>query len=115
MPLPEDSPLQIDFDAGEATLLPDIDVLDYATKKNGFALGPAVPAAITYELEWSGPITRDVSVRDADHGFRGRFLENQASLSWSASQAGFRFVSDAANTSTSVFAQLGREHNGVFF
>jgi hypothetical protein len=39
--------------------------------------------------------------------------ENQATLSFSASQAGFTFVSDAANTSTSVFAQLGRESNGI--
>ena len=115
MPLPDDGALVIDFEAGEATLLVDVDVLDYTKKENAFALGAAVPAAITYELEWSGPITRDVTVRDADHGFRGRFLENQARLAWSASQAGFKFVSDPANTSTSLFAQLGRERNGVFF
>ena len=73
-----------------------------------------MPAAITYELRWRGPIKREASVLDAENGFRGLFKENQATLTWSASQTGFRFVSDAVNTSTTVFAQLGREANGVF-
>jgi hypothetical protein len=114
MALPEDSALIVDFEAGETSLITDIDVLDYGTKENAFAMGAAVPAALSYELRWSGPITREASVLDADHGFRGLFKENQATLSFSASQAGFTFVSDAANTSTSVFAQLGRESNGIF-
>jgi hypothetical protein len=105
----------MDFEAGEATLIADIDLRDFAKKANSFALGTAVPAAITYEVRWRGPIKREVSVQDTDNGFRGLFRENQATLSWSASQAGFKFVSDAANTSTSVFAQIGRESNGIFF
>lgn len=32
-----------------------------------------------------------------------------------AHEKGFKFVSDPANTSTTIFAQIGREHNGVFF
>jgi hypothetical protein len=92
----------------------DIDVRDFTKKATSFVLGPAVPAAVNYELRWRGPIKREATVRDADNGFRGLFRENQATLSWSASQAGFKFVSDAANTSTSVFAQLGRESNGIF-
>jgi hypothetical protein len=114
-PLPEDSALVIDFEAAEATLIVDIDVRDFTKKAISFALGPAVPAALTYELRWSGPIKREASVRDADNGFRGLFKENQATFSWSTSQAGFKFDSDAANTSTSVFAQIGRESNGIFF
>ena len=113
--LPEDNPLLIDFQAGEATLIADLDVLDYTKIPNAFALGPAVPGAVTFELDWSGPITRDLNVRDTANRFRGRFLENKATLAWSASRAGFKFVSDSADTSKSVFAQLGRERNGVFF
>ena len=64
---------------------------------------------------WSGPISRIVSVRDNDQGFRGQFMENTATLTWSASRAGFTFASDPANTSTSLFAQLGQESNGIFF
>jgi hypothetical protein len=115
MPLPKDNPLLVNFDAAEATLLADLDVTDYTKIPNSLALGAGVPAAITYELRWSGPITREASVRDAANGFRGLFLEDQATMSFLASEAGFKFVSDAANTSTSVFAQIGQESNGVFF
>jgi hypothetical protein len=69
---------------------------------------------VTYEIVWSDPITRDITVRDTTNGFAGRFLENHASMTWSASQVGFSFVSDAPETSTSVFAELGRERNGIF-
>jgi hypothetical protein len=115
MPLPRDNPLTIDFEAGETTLIADLDVLDYANIPNAAALGPAVPANITFELRWSGPIKRDITFQDSTRTFRGRFLENQATLSWSASRSGFSFASDAANTSTSVFAELARESNGLFF
>ena len=93
----------------------DLDVLDYAKLGNGLSLGPAVPAAVTYEIVWTDPITRDITVRDTANGFSGRFLENRASITWSASQVGFSFVSDVADTSTTVFAELGRERNGIFF
>ena len=78
-------------------------------------LGAAVPANVNYEVRWSGPISRLVSVRDTDHTFRGQFMENTASLTWSASRLGFTFASDPATTSTSLFAQLGQESNGIFF
>ena len=115
MRLPRDNPLLVDFEAAEATLIADLDVLDFTMVPNARALGPAVPASVTYELRWSGPITREAAVRDPDHGFRGLFKENTATMTWTASRAGFKFVSDAANTSKSVFAQVGRESNGVFF
>jgi hypothetical protein len=60
-------------------------------------------------------ISRDINFQDSDRRFRGRFLENNATLAWSASRAGFKFVSDAASSSTSVFAELARESNGLFF
>ena len=113
--MPPDNPLIIDFEDGEATLIADLDVLDYTKVPNARALGAAVPANVTYELRWSGPISRDLTVQDTTNGFAGTFQENQATLTWSASQPGFTFVSDPANTSTSLLAQLGRERNGIFF
>jgi hypothetical protein len=115
MPLPRDNPLLINFDAAEATLIADLDLLDYGTFPNALALGAGVPADITFEVRWRGPISRIVSVQDSAHSFRGQFLENAAALSWSASRAGFTFASDPASTSTSSFAQLGQESNGIFF
>jgi len=114
MPLPDDNPLLLNFDAAEATLIADLDVLDGGSLPNSLALGATVPTNVTYELRWSGPISREVSVRDTDHGFRGLFKENAATLRWSASRAGFKFASDPASTSTSAFAELGQESNGIF-
>jgi hypothetical protein len=113
--LPHDNPLLINFDTGEATLIADLDVLDYTMIPNAIALGPAVPANVTYELRWSGPISRDIMVQDAVNGFRGQFKENKATLKWSVTRSGFKFDSDPANTSTSSFAELGQESNGIFF
>ncbi len=44
------------------------------------------------------------------------FLTNLARMEWSAHRSdGFKFVSDPAATSMSVFAEIGRDRNGVFF
>jgi hypothetical protein len=80
--LPDDNPLLVNFEAGEATLIADIDLQDYTKVPNARALGPAVPAGVSYEVRWSGPISRDINVQDTDHGFRGRFLENKATLAF---------------------------------
>ena len=80
MRLPRDNPLAIDFDAGEAILIADLDVLDDTTVPNALNLGPAVPTNVTFEVRWSGPINRDITVQDAANGFRGEFKENQATL-----------------------------------
>jgi hypothetical protein len=113
--LPDDGLLLNDFSAGEATLIGDLDLSDYTKIPNSLALGAGVPAGVTFELRWRGPISRELSLQDTDHGFRGTFRENKATLTFSASRDGFKFVSDAANTSKSVFAQLAREANGIFF
>jgi hypothetical protein len=114
-PLPSDNALIVDFDSAEAKVIGDLDLGDYTKIPNSLSLGAAVPANVTFELRWSGPVTREASVRDATNGFRGLFKENSATLTFSATRAGFKFVSDAANTSKSVFAQVGRESNGIFF
>jgi len=40
---------------------------------------------------------------------------DNATLAWSAEEEGFKFVSDPEDTSTTVFAEIGQERNGVFF
>jgi hypothetical protein len=115
VPLPRDNPLLLNFDAAEATVIGDLDLGDYTKIPNSLSLGASVPANVTFELRWSGPASREVSFRDTANGFRGLYKENSATLAWSATRAGFKFVSDAANTSKSVFAQLAQESNGIFF
>jgi hypothetical protein len=103
----------------------DLALMDWKTNPNsisgGKLLGPGVPATVSYEINWSG-VTRKVKVRDAKNGFAGLFKETGATMAWSASQKkqfdspdGFTFVSDAAKTTKTAFAEIGHERNGVFF
>lgn len=102
--------------AGRATLsVANLAQRDFFNLPNALAVGRSVPAVVTFEIVWSG-VRRRFNVRDAQNGFAGEFVENgRATIVWRADQAGFRFVSAAANTSTSTFAQIGHERNGVFF
>jgi hypothetical protein len=93
---------------------------DYFDLDNARADGPSAEATVSFDMVWSGPVTRTVSVTDAAHGFTGTFVENQVAVTWSGTnELGFAFDSNVGNFSTSVsgrtFAEIGREHNGVFF
>jgi hypothetical protein len=47
--------------------------------------------------------------------YRGRYTQvSSATIDWSASEAGFSFAS-APGSSVTVFAEIGKERNGVFF
>jgi hypothetical protein len=65
------------------------------------------------------PDLQTLKIRDATQGYAGEFWQSEApgaaTLEWSAIEAGFSFVSDPASTSSSYFAELGHERNGVFF
>jgi hypothetical protein len=118
--------VKVHFGEGKASLtVKDFALTDWKTTGNsltmGKLLGPGVDATVSLEINWSG-VTRKVKVRDAKVGFAGRFLETGATMTWSASQKsqlgsknGFEFVSDAAKTTKTNFAQIGHERNGVFF
>lgn len=88
--------------------------LDFGDIVNDLMHGPAVPATVSFRVQWSG-ITRRVRPRDAANGWRGEFVEDTATLEWSSTEAALTFVSDPANLSHTEFAMLGRERNGVFF
>ena len=123
-PIPEDG-VDVHLGKGAASVhVTDVNVVDAFTVPNslnpGHPLGQ-VPATIdTLNLEWSG-VTRRVEFSDADIGFAGLFLENSCTVEVTATTPpspgmnGFHFVSDAGSTTVSVFAQVGHDHNGVFF
>jgi hypothetical protein len=112
--IPDDN-VQIDLDAAEASMrVGDLDIEDYHTLKNAVLDGPSVPAEVSLAIQWSGVIQR-VEERSATERYRGHFVHDKATIAWTANEQGFRFVSDAAETSITTFAEIGREHNGVFF
>ena len=91
------------------------DIKDYFNIPNAlFGPTPPVPASVSFELRWSG-VTKRVHTRDVTNHFVGDYIEDTATIHWTANEAGFHFVSDSANPSTTVFAEIGSESNGVFF
>ncbi len=75
---------------------------------------PNPAATASFDMEWSGE-TSDLKVNDLVNGYAGEYHECSATIEWSAREPGFAFVSDAASTSTTRFAEIGRERNGKFF
>jgi len=102
--------------AGRASIIASgLETKDFHDTVNDLLHGPSVPAIASFDVQWSGR-KGQFKVRNAAQGFRGQFVETSATMEWSAvSEAGFEFVSDPAETSTTVFARLGQEKNGVFF
>jgi hypothetical protein len=114
VPVPSDN---VAVHSGEGDAAVDVNnqaLQDFFSLPNFFSGGSSAPAVVSYHLRWSG-VTKRVKTRDVVNGFAGEFMENNATLEWSAQTDHFEFVSDPANTSTSSFAEVGHERNGVFF
>jgi hypothetical protein len=92
----------------------NLETRDFHDLKNTLQRGPSVPADVSFRIRWSG-VTARVNLRDDTNQFVGNFIEDTATVSWSAKQKGFKFDSDPASTSKSLFAEIGSESNGVFF
>jgi hypothetical protein len=114
--------VSVNSGAGKAELkVINLAAEDYFNLPNASVPGNEVDATISFDVIWNGPITRRVNVSDAANGFAGSFVENQATITWSASNSqGFSFVANPGDFSTSVpeagpFAELGHEQNGIFF
>lgn len=84
---------------------------DFGTALSG---DPGVPATVSFEVRWFG-VDQRLNIQDRDTGFGGEFVRGQAKMAWTATVGNFRFESDPIETSSSDFAELGTERNGVFF
>ncbi len=112
--IPDES-VEVNLDEVEASMdLGDLDIEDYHDIVNAVHDGPSVPANVSYHIRWSG-LTKRVPVRDEKNEFVGNFIEDTATIRWSARTEHFKFVSDPENTSTTLFAEIGNERNGEFF
>jgi hypothetical protein len=118
--LPEDS-VEVEFGEGRASLRGfDVPVFDYGTTPNalfGPVPSPLPTGSVSFKVVWSGPGQR-VNIRNSDPvygGFAGEFIRNSARMEWTATVGDYTFVSDPLATSSSSFAQIGLERNGLFF
>jgi hypothetical protein len=114
----DDDDVDVHFGAGKASYrVQNLPVLDYFNIPNGlfhFPTMPPDPAIVSFDIEWSGPVTDRSHLLEADNQAVGDFVLSQATMTWSAKTPAVKFVSDPNGTS-SIFAQLGRMRNGRFF
>ncbi|HEV3447661.1 MAG TPA: hypothetical protein VG099_23700 [Gemmataceae bacterium] len=122
-----DSAVQVNFGAGRAEMqVSNLAMDDYG--KIPTALGPQWqtafdPATVSFDVVWSGPVTRRLSVTNGSNGdlFAGDYVEDQATVTWSGTNnaTGFSFTANPGDFSASApgraFAELGHEGNGIFF
>jgi hypothetical protein len=121
-----DSDVVIDGTSGKAEMhVHDLQIRDYFNIPN--ALGPVetttfVSATVSFDVVWTGPITRRINLQNGTNGntFAGEFVENQATVTWSATNAlGFSFTANPGTLATSdpdagPIVELGKERNGDF-
>ncbi len=97
----------------------NVPILDYGNEGNAlFGGGPApVRGSVSYTVAWSG-VNERVNIKNSDPvfgGFGGEFVRNGAQMEWTARVGDLQFVSAPLATSSSSFAELGHERNGIFF
>ena len=96
----------------------DVPIIDYGNIGNAlFGGGPVpVPGSVSYRVAWSG-VNERVNIKNSDPvfgGFGGEFVRNGAQMEWTGTVGDLQFVSAPLATSSSLFAELGHERNGIF-
>jgi hypothetical protein len=102
-----------DFEDGARLDVDGLALFDYFNIANALNDGNSINARVSYGIRWSEggtPLTIDDG---ANFHFDGR--QTRGFISWSAREAGFSFQSDAASTTHTNVALVGRERNGVFY
>jgi hypothetical protein len=113
-PLPA-SAMGIDLAAATASFsATDLAVPEFHDVISALTHQPAQPGVVSFDVRWGGR-TKAYTVRDAANGYAGGFVEGVVSIAWTGEAGGYRFVSDPASTSQSLFAIIGHERNGVYF
>jgi hypothetical protein len=110
------SSVEADPEDGQATLdlsSADMDIRDFHSIPNSLTRGSSDPASFRLHVEWDGEGAVR-TVNDATNQVAARFVKGPGSISFRATNGSFTF--DAAREGQRViFAEVGRERNGVFF
>ncbi len=87
---------------------------DYGYIVNALLEGPYLPGTCSFRGEWTRSRDRH-HFHHVESQFDARVVFNTAQAWWSAETDVARYVTDDSSTSQSLFAEVGRERNGVFF
>jgi hypothetical protein len=122
MALPEDA-VEVHPGGGAEMRGNNVQVLDFGDFGNSLFGGgkPPVPATVSFLVRWAGAAqghganAERAHIVNASDGHAGEFIRTTAQMEWSATTGDFDFVSAPIGTSSSDFAEFGKERNGVFF
>ena len=95
-------------------MVTDLNMEDYTNVINALLDGTSQPASVSFAIHWKPSFNR-FKVRDPKTDMAGEFVQNTATMTWSATSASHVYFSGPENSSTSISAQIGHERNGVFF
>ena len=119
MPLPARG-VEVDLTNGTAAMkATKVPIYDYGTIQNALFMGsnpPPVPGWVSFKVVWQGGTASvPVSSTDPTKGiFSGTFAQCMAQMEWQAQAGDFSFESDPLETTSSTFAEIGQETNGVY-
>ena len=109
------SAVAYDLAAGTASYkLTNFAIKDWINFEQSLAQLTSFPATVSFDMKWVQPDKR-YHVDNATQKFVYDFLFTKSTIEWSAQQDNFKFVSDPADPSLSLFASVGSERNGVFY
>jgi len=110
-----DSAVRVNRDATYATYgLKNVTLFDYPNVFVAFMQPPAPTVTATFDMTFRAKGKRFKS-RDTTQHFNGIFQLADSRLEWSATGANFEYQSDPIGTSTTVYAAMGHERNGIFY
>jgi hypothetical protein len=115
MPLPVNA-ISVNLGAGRAEMqASNLQMLDFHDFGNSLFGGgePPTPATVSIKVTWSRVLQR-AHVVNPETDSTGEYVRNSAQMEWTASSGDYDYVSAAASTSSSDFAEIGEEKNGVF-
>lgn len=111
-----DGSVLVDLAQGQGMLaVRDAPILDHGTIPNSITgMGPPpLPGTVSLRVEWRAT-GATISVRNAAQGFAAELAPATAQMEWTARVGNHEFASAPLATSTSLFAELGSERNGIF-
>ena len=122
--LPEDAVEVHSDDGGAEMRANNLQLLDFGDFGNSLFGGgkPPEPATVSFLVRWAGAAhghganaAERAHVVNASDGHAGQYIRTTAQMQWSATIGDFDYVSAPIGTSSSDFAEFGKERNGVFF
>lgn len=110
-----DRAVRYDAKSGTASLrVEGVRLFDHYHVANALAGGPSDKVVASFVAKWKAT-GKPKKVQDEANDFAGEFRSAVSTIEWESQGSGFSYKSDPANTTSTVFGEIGRERNGAFF